>query len=166
MCVQVAGRVNFVKGKLSKEDIVQQLQKELSEANHVREQQLHEIARLKSSVEGQGNSMQVSMNKSSTSQINIRADNFEYDAINDTLNVIDNEALEKELEEHCTVSGSKRESKIKQMRSRVLSQVKNIERSKRGRTSSVCSVRSINSGVVVVRSRESDDESESTNKNP
>ena len=53
------------------------------------------------------------------------------------------------------------------MRSRVLSQVKGIERSKRGRNLSVCSVRSVYSGVVTVRVRsQSDDDEENSAKNP
>ena len=48
------------------------------------------------------------------------------------------------------------------MRSRVLRQVKGIERAKRGRRLSVCSVKSVNSGIGVVRGRsESEEESES-----
>lgn len=49
----------------------------------------------------------------------------------------------------------------------MLSQVKGIERAKRGRNSSVCSVRSVYSGVGTVRSRsESDDDEEHSSKTP
>ena len=100
-------------------------------------------------------------------QINVRADNFVYDEETDTLNVIDSAQLNKELEVHCTAKVKDRDKKLSQMKLRVLSQVKNIERSKRGRDSSVCSVRSVNSGVGVTRGRsESDDDKETSNKNP
>ena len=107
------------------------------------------------------------MNKSKTGQINIRADNFVYDEESDTLQVLDNAALNKELELHCTSLEKDKEQKIVQMRSRVISQVKGIERAKRGRNLSVCSVRSVYSGVGTVRGRpESDDDEENTSKTP
>ena len=109
------------------------------------------------------------MNKSSTCQINVRAHNFIYDEVNDTLKVLDSAMLEKELEEHCTASVQNRDKKINQMRLRVLSQVKSIERSKRGRASSICSVRSVNSGVGMSRKRSESDEEDMlalNNKNP
>ena len=54
-----------------------------------------------------------------------------------------------------------------QLRRRVLSQVKGIERGKRGRNSSICSERSVYSGVGTVRKRsETEDEEEKNSKNP
>ena len=68
---------------------------------------------------------------------------------------------------HCTAPEKDKEKKIVEMRRRVLSQVKGIERVKRGRNSSVCSVRSIYSGVGTVRARsETEDEDETVLKNP
>ena len=59
------------------------------------------------------------------------------------------------------------ETLLTQLRKRVLSQVKGIERSKHGRRSSVCSERSIYSGVGTVRKRsENEDEEEKSAKNP
>ena len=46
--------------------------------------------------------MAVLLNKNKGSEINIRADNFEYDEESDTLKVLDEEALDKELEKYCT----------------------------------------------------------------
>ena len=111
--------------------------------------------------------MKVDMNKSVSGQINIRADEFEYDEDSDTLRVLDAVALDRELELHCTAPEKDKEKKIVEMRRRVLSQVKGIERVKRGRNSSVCSVRSIYSGVGTVRARsETEDEDETVLKNP
>ena len=102
----------------------------------------------------------------STGQINIRSDNFVYDEDSDTLQVLDADALDKELEQYCTASEIGKEKKILEMRRRVLSQVKGIEREKRGRNSSVCSVRSIYSGVGTVwRRSETEDDIESVSKN-
>jgi hypothetical protein len=70
-------------------DMILSLQKQLSEANLAREQQIHEIAKLKASITKQEESMKVDINKSLTGQINIGADNFEYDDEADTLRVID-----------------------------------------------------------------------------
>ena len=141
------------------------LQQQLSEANLAREQQVHEIAKLKTSITKQEESMKVGINKSN--KINIRVDNFVYDEDSDTLQVLDTIALDKELELHCTSLEKDKEKKISQMRNRVLSQVKGIERAKRGRNSSVCSVRSVYSGVGTVRSRsESDDDEEHSSKTP
>ena len=148
-------------------DMILSLQKQLSEANLAREQQVHEIAKLKASISKQEESMKVDMNKSVSGQINIRADNFEYDEDSDTLRVLDAVALDRELELHCTAPDKDKEKKIVEMRRRVLSQVKGIERVKRGRNSSVCSVRSIYSGVGTVRARsETEDEDEAVMKNP
>ena len=148
-------------------DMILSLQKQISEANLAREQQVHEIARLKASISKQEESMKVDMNKSVSGQINIRADNFEYDEHSDTLRVLDAVALDRELELHCTAPDKDKEKKIVEMRRRVLSQVKGIERVKRGRNSSVCSVRSIYSGVGTVRARsETEDEDEAVMKNP
>jgi hypothetical protein len=58
-----------------------------------------------------------------------------------------------------------KEKKNIEMRRRVLSQVKGIERVKRGRHSSVCSVRSIYSVVGTVRAK-SETEDEAVIKNP
>ena len=67
----------------------------------------------------------------------------------------------------CTGPEKEKEQTILQMRRRVLSQMKGIERNKRGRNSSVCSVRSVNSGVGRVRGRsETEDEDEIAPKNP
>ena len=74
--------------------------------------------------------------------------------------------LDRELEEHCTASAKDREKKLAQMKLRVLSQVKNIERTKRGRDSSVCSVISVNSGIGVRKRSESDEETEASKKTP
>ena len=113
--------------------------------------------------------MQVELNQSNNGQITLRANNFVYDEVSDSLQVIDADALDKELELHCVATEENREKKIVQMRNRVLSQVKGIERRKRGRRDSICSVRSVNSGVGAVRSRsemdEDDDESDSKKKN-
>ena len=136
------------------------LQKQLSEANLARENQVHEIAKLKASVTKHEELMLVGINKSKGGQINIRTDNFLYDEDSDTLKVLDAEALDKELEQYCTNPGKERGKKISEMRSRVLSQVKGIEREKRGRNSSVCSVRSIYSGIGTVRRRSESDEEE------
>ena len=141
--------------------MILQLQKQLSEANSAREQGVHEIAKLKSSITKQEESMMVGMNKSQSGQINIRADNFVYDAESDTLEVLDDSLRAKELEQHCTAQDKNRGKKINEMRRRVLSQVKGIERVKRVRNSSVCSVRSIYSGVGTIRRRsETEDEEE------
>ena len=67
------------------------LQKQLSKANLAREQQVHEIARLKASIVKQGESMMIGVNKSKSGQLNIRVDNFSYDEDTDTLTVIDDE---------------------------------------------------------------------------
>ena len=143
------------------------LQQQLSEANLARDQQVHEIAKLKTSINKQEESMKVGINKSNSGQINIRADNFVYDEESDTLQVLDDAALNKELEQHCTSLEKDKVEKLSQMRSRVLSQVKGIERAKIGRNSSVCSVRSVYSGVGKVRGRsESDDDDENSSKNP
>jgi hypothetical protein len=83
-------------------EMILSLQKQNSEANLAREQQVHEIARLKASISKQEESMKVDMNKSLSGQINIRADNFEYDEDYDTLRVLDAMALDRELELHCT----------------------------------------------------------------
>jgi hypothetical protein len=109
------------------------LQNQLSEANQAREQQVHEIAKLKASISKQEECMQVGMNKSNSGQINIRSDNFVYDEDSDSLQVLDADALDKELEQYCTASEKGKEKKIVEMRRRVLSQVKGIEREKRGR---------------------------------
>ena len=80
--------------------------------------------------------------------------------------MLDDGILEKELELHCTASEKGRETKISEMRRRVLSQVKGIERAKRGRNLSVCSVRSVYSGVGTVRRRsENEDDEENASKN-
>ena len=143
------------------------LKNQLSEANLAREQQVHEIAKLKASISKQEESLLVGMNKSNSGQINIRSDNFLYDEDSDTLKVLDSEALDKELELYCTASEKGKEKKILEMRRRVLSQVKGIERQKRGRDSSVCSVRSIYSGVGTVRRRsETENDDENSSKNP
>ena len=109
--------------------------------------------------------MLVGINKSNSGQLNIRADNFVYDEDSDSLQVLDADALDKELEQYCTASENGKEKKILEMRRRVLSQVKGIEREKRGRNFSVCSVRSIYSGVGTVR-RKSETEDEAVIKNP
>jgi hypothetical protein len=121
----------------------------------------------KASISKQEESLLVGMNKSNSGQINIRSDNFLYDEDSDTLKVLDSEALDKELELYCTASEKGKEKKILEMRRRVLSQVKGIERQKRGRDSSVCSVRSIYSGVGTVRRRsETENDDENSSKNP
>ena len=148
-------------------DAILDLQKQLSEANSAREHQLHEIAKLKASLSKQEESMAVLLNKNKGSEINIRADNFEYDEESDTLTVLDEKALDKELEQYCTTPGKDRDMKINQLKRRVLSQVKGIERGKRGRNSSICSERSIYSGIGTVRKRsETEDEEEKNSKNP
>ena len=147
-------------------DMINLLQKQLSEANLAREHQIHEIAKLKASISKQEESMLVGFNKSKNGQINIRADNFFYDEDSDSLQVLDAGALDKELELYCTAADKDKEKKISEMRRRVLSQVKGIERVKRGRDSSVCSVRSIYSGVGTVRRRsENGDDDEISAKN-
>ena len=78
------------------------LQEQLSEANLAREQQVHELAKLKAAITKQEDSMLIGINKSNSGQINIRADNFVYDEDADTLQVVDAGALDKELEQHCT----------------------------------------------------------------
>ena len=88
------------------------LQQQLSEANIAREQQVHEIARLKSSITKQEESMKVGINKSNNGQINIRANNFIYDEESDTLQVLDDVALNRELEEHCTSLEKDKEKKL------------------------------------------------------
>ena len=144
-----------------------QLQQQPSEANLAREQQVHEIAKLKASITKQQKSLKIGINKSNSGQINIRADNFVYDEDSDTIKVLDYDTLDKELEQHCTSQEKDRETKISQMRSRVLSQVKGIERARRGRNPSVCSVRSVNSGVGTVRGRsDTEDDEEIASKNP
>ena len=111
--------------------------------------------------------MSVLLNKTKGGQINIRADNFDYDEDSDTLKVVDEGALSIELERYCTASGQDRDKKISQMRQRILSQLKSIEREKRGRRSSISSVRSVYSGVGTVRRRsETDEEDEKSAKNP
>ena len=60
--------------------------------------------------------MKVDMNKSVSGQINIRADNFEYDEDSDTLRVLDAVALDRELELHCTDPDKDKEKKIIEMR--------------------------------------------------
>ena len=151
----------------SQEETILNLQKQLSEANLARESQIHEIAKLKSSISRQEDSMAVLLNKTKEGQINIRADNFDYDEDSDTLKVVDEGALSIELEQHCTASGQDRDKKLSQMRQRILSQVKSIEREKRGRRSSISSVRSVYSGVGTVRRRsETDEEDEKSAKNP
>ena len=152
---------NHIDDKENPDDkaVIVQIQKELSEANLAREQGVHEIAKLKEQF------LVVGMNKSKSGEINIRADNFEYDPENDTLKVLDEAQLNLELEGYCTVSDKNKEKKISEMRRRVLSQVKGIEREKRGRRSSTCSVRSVNSGFGTVRKRSEDDEEEITSKN-
>ena len=133
--------------------------KELSEVCLAREQGVHEIAKLKEQF------LVVGMNKSKSGEINIRADNFEYDPENDTLKVLDEAQLNLELEGYCTITDKNKEKKISEMRRRVLSQVKGIERERRGRRSSISSVRSVNSGFGTVRKRSEDDEEEITSKN-
>ena len=110
--------------------------------------------------------MLMGINKSNSGQIKIRTDNFIYDEDSDTLQVLDAGALDKELEQHCTASEKDRDKKICQLIRRVLSQVKGIEREKRGRNSSVCSVRSVYSGVGTVRRRsETEEDEENASKN-
>ena len=152
---------------LNDKNTILDLQKQLSEANLVRDNQIHEIAKLKASISKQEESMEVLLNRGKGGQIDIRADNFEYDEDSDTLIVLDEAALDQELERYCTTPGQDREKKMTQLRRRVLSQVKGIERSKHGRRSSVCSERSIYSGVGTVRKRsENEDEDEKSAKNP
>ena len=152
---------------LNDKNTILDLQKQLSEANLVRDNQIHEIAKLKASISKQEESMEVLLNRGKGGQIDIRADNFEYDEDSDTLIVLDEAALDQELERYCTTPGQDREKKMTQLRRRVLSQVKGIERSKHGRRSSVCSERSIYSGVGTVRKRsENEDEEEKSAKNP
>ena len=143
------------------------LQKQLPEANLARDTQVQEIAKLRASITKQEECMMVLINKSKGGQLNIRTDNFHYDEESDTLQVLDDAALDKELGQYCTVPVKDRDKKIGELRRRVLSQVKGIEREKRGRTSSVCSVRSIYSGFGTVRRRsETEDEDEKVPKNP
>ena len=99
--------------------------------------------------------MKIDLNKSEAGSITVRATNFEYDEENDTLKVIDAEELNRELENHCTTEVN-RGRKIDQMRNRVLSQLKGIERKRRQRDGSTDSVRSVNSGVGAVRKRSED----------
>ena len=158
---------NHIDDKENPDDkaVIVQIQKKLSEANLAREQGVHEIAKLKASIVKQEHSMVVGMNKSKSGEINIRADNFEYDPENDTLKVLDEAQLKLELEGYCTATDKNKEKKINEMRRRVLSQVKGIEREKRGRRSSICSVKSVNSGFGTVRKRSEDDEEEIATKN-
>ena len=151
--------------KSDEKAVIAQLQKELSEANLAREQGVHEIAKLKASMAQQEQSVVVGMNKNKSGEINIRADNFDYDPESDTLRVLDEEKLNQELENYCTATDKNKERKLAEMRSRVLSQVKGIEREKRGRRSSICSVRSVYSGIGTVRKRSEGDEEESISKN-
>lgn len=134
---------------LNKEKI-SELEKQLSEANAARQQQLQEIVQLKSqSVDPEKDcppSLKVNLNKSV--QVTISANNFEYDGENYVLKVIDAAVLDKELEEHCTAFND-RNKKLEQMRNKVLNTVKGVERRRRGL--SVSSVRSVNSGVGVKR---------------
>ena len=148
-----------------KDEMILSLQKQLSEANQAREQGVHELAKLKSSIANQEVNMMIGMNKNKNSQINIRADNFQYDPESDMLQVLDEALLDKELEYHCTAAEEDKEKKIKEMKRRVLSQVKGIEREKRGRRSSISSVRSVNSGVGTVRKRSEEDVEENISKN-
>ena len=150
--------------KSDEKAVIVQLQKELSEANLAREQGVHEIAKLKASMVKEEQSMVVGMNKNKSGEINIRADNFDYDPESDTLRVLDEDQLNQELENYCTATDKNKEKKFTEMRRRVLSQVKGIEREKRGRRSSVCSVRSVYSGIGTVRKRSEDDEEEGISK--
>ena len=68
--------------------------------------------------------MEMLLNRGKGGQIDIRADNFEYDEDSDTLIVLDEVALDRELERYCTTPGQDREKKMTQLRRRVLSQVK------------------------------------------
>ena len=104
-----------------KDEMILSLQRQLSEANQAREQGVHELAKLKASVANQGVNMMIGMNKNKNSQINIRADNFQYDPDTDMLQVLDEDLLEKELEYHCTAAEENKEKKIKEMKRRVLS---------------------------------------------
>ena len=130
-----------------------ELQNQLSEANLARDKQVLEITRLKTELTNKDHSHKVNMNKSG--EINVRKDNFEYDEENDSIKVINPDILQMELEQQCTADVKNREAKLGQMKARVLSQVKMIERTRRGRTLSVGSVRSVNSGV---RNRSESDE--------
>ena len=151
---------------ISDKNTILDLQKQLSEANLVRENQIYEIAKLKASISKQEESMEVLLNKGKGGLINIRAGNFEYDEDSDTLKVLDEAALDLELEQYCTTPGQDREKKMTELRRRVLSQVKGIERGRHGRRSSVCSERSIYSGVGTVRKRsENEDDEEKSAKN-
>ena len=131
------------------------LEQQLSEANAARQQQVMEIAKLKANYEAEA--VKIDLNKSEAGSITVRATNFEYDEENDTLKVIDAEELNRELENHCTAD-TNRGRKIEQMRNRVLSQLKGIERKRRKRDGSANSVSSINSGVGVVRKRCEDED--------
>ena len=142
---------------------INSLEKQLSEAHLARQQQTQEIAKLKAGI---AQAVKVDINKQKGGQINVRSDCFDYDEETDTVKVVKEEILQQELEAHC-IADQDREKKLVQMRNRVLSQVKGIERKRRGRVSSVCSVTSVNSGVGRVRWRSSGDESdekESSNK--
>ena len=112
-----------------------------------------EIGKLKANSEAEA--VKIDLNKSEAGSITVRATNFEYDEENDTLKVIDAEELNRELENHCTTEVN-RGRKIDQMRNRVLSQLKGIERKRRQRDGSADSVRSVNSGVGAVRKRSED----------
>ena len=97
-------------GKPEDKDRILLLQSQLSESNLAREQQVHEIAKLKASISRQDESMLVGMNKSNSGQIKIRSDIFIYDEDSYTLKVLDDGILEKELELHCTASEKGREN--------------------------------------------------------
>ena len=146
-----------------KEKIIN-LEKQLSESTVIRQQQTHEIATLKANAE----KYNIDLNKSGKATVTISATNFIYDAEADALQVIDSGILDTELELYCTAT-TNRTGKIAQMRNKVLSQVKGMERKRRQRSSSVCSVDSISSGVGVRRPRSEDGEDkkdESLVKNP
>ena len=118
-----------------------------------RQQQTHEIATLKANAD----KYNIDLNKSRKAMVTISATNFIYDADADALQVIDSGILDQELELYCTAT-TDRTGKIAQMRNKVLSQVKGMERKRRQRTTSMCSVDSITSGVGVRRPRSEDDE--------
>ena len=131
------------------------LREQLSEANAAREQSLHEIARLKTPTLTTKN-LELGLNKSPAGQVNIRADIFEYNEENDTVEVIDEESFQEEIEKKCKVEGEGREMKMQHIRNRLLSQVRGINRQRLGRRTrrdSTSSVTSVTSGIGSTRER-------------
>ena len=139
--------------------IIAELQRELSEANAAREQGLHEVARMKAENQ-KPKKLELGLNHTATGQLNIRADIFSYDEDNDTVEVLDEDLFQNEIESKCLIREEGRAEKLQQIKDRLLSQVRGINRRKNGRRDSISSVRSITSGVGSVRERSPDSSKE------